>query len=64
MYELLTNAWEVMTVGVRLLVLLPGASKLLTAALTLSIERPGGSREGLEGSSRTRGFFDLGGCTS
>lgn len=53
-----------MTVGVRVLVVLPGASKLFTAALTLSSERPGGSDEGDEGSCSTRGFLDLGGCTS
>lgn len=52
-----------MTVGVRVLAADPGASKLFTAALTLSSERPGG-REGEEGSSRPRGFFGLGGATS
>lgn len=57
------RAWEVMTVGVRVLVDAPGASRLLTAALTLSRERPGG-RDGEEGSSRPRGFFGLGGAAS
>lgn len=53
-----------MTVGVRVFVVLPGASRLFTAALTLSRVRPGGSGEGDEGSSSTRGFLDLGGCAS
>lgn len=52
-----------MTVGVSVLVADPGANKLLTAAFTLSRERPGG-REGEEGSSRPRGFFGLGGAAS
>lgn len=52
-----------MTVGVSVLVPDPGASKLLTAAFTLSRERPGG-REGEDGSSRPRGFFGFGGMAS
>lgn len=52
-----------MTVGVSVLVADPGANKLLTAAFTLSRERPGG-REGEEGSSRPRGFFCFGGTAS
>lgn len=50
--------------GVRVLVELPGAKRLLTAALTLSSEMPGASCDGEEGSSNTRGFFDFGGWTS
>lgn len=57
------RAWEVMTVGVSVLVPDPGANKLLTAAFTLSRDRPGG-REGEEGSSRPLGFFGLGGAAS
>lgn len=53
-----------MTVGVKVFVALPGASRLLTAALTLSSESPGGSSVDEDGSSSTRGFFDLGGWTS
>lgn len=60
----LTRACEVITVGVRVLAALPGARRLFTAALTLSSESPGGSRVDEDGSSSTRGFFDLGGCTS
>lgn len=57
------RAWEVMTVGVSVFVADPGANKLLTAAFTLSSERPGGS-DGEDGSSRPRGFFGLEGAAS
>jgi len=53
-----------MTVGVKVFVALPEASRLFTAALTLSSERPMGSSVDEDGSSSTRGFFDLGGWTS
>ena len=53
-----------MTEGVRVLVALPGATRDLTAALTLSRLSPGGSRVGQEGSSSTLGFLALGGRLS
>lgn len=53
-----------MTVGVKVFVALPEARRLFTAALTLSSESPGGSSVDEDGSSSTRGFFDLGGWTS
>lgn len=37
--RVLTRAWDVMTVGVRVLVADPGASKLLTAAFTFKPNR-------------------------
>lgn len=54
------RACEVRTVGVRVLVPDPGASKLFTAAFTLSRDSPGGS----VGSSSPRGFFGLEGALS
>lgn len=54
------RAWEGMTVGVKVLVADPGASKLFTAAFTLSRDSPGGS----VGSSSPLGFFGLEGTLS
>lgn len=54
------SACEVMTVGVKVLVPDPGASKLFTAAFTLSRDSPGGS----VGSSSPLGFFGLEGALS
>lgn len=54
------SACEVMTLGVKVLVPDPGASKLFTAAFTLSRESPGGS----VGSSNPLGFFGLEGVLS